>query len=75
MTAGAFCLIVSSDYRACEPLSRLLLVLMVCADCVVESGRRLQDGVESASKLVDIDALESLVLITEVGCVYSDNYN
>jgi len=48
-------------------LSRLLMsFLSLPADRVDESGRHLQSSVESVSKLVDVDALESLVLISEV---------
>jgi len=40
---------------------------LLFVDNVVETGRRLQSSVEqSVSKLVDVDALESLVLVTEV---------
>ena len=39
---------------------------MLCAEHVVDSGRRLQASIESASKLVDVEALEMLVLVTEV---------
>ena len=38
------------------------------ADNIVESGRRLQASMESTSKLVDTDALEELILATEVSC-------
>jgi len=41
-------------------------LLSLSADRVDESGRRLQSSVESVSKLVDVDALENLVLISEV---------
>ena len=41
-------------------------LLMICADTVVEGGRRLRTSVESTSKLVDVDALENLVLVADV---------
>jgi len=48
---------------------RTTAVLLI-ADQVVESGRRLQASVESLSQLVDVDAMEKLVLVTEVGLCF-----
>jgi len=48
------------------------LSLTLFADHVTESGRRLQTSAESVSELVDVDALEDLVLVSEVrGWQYS----
>ena len=41
-------------------------LLVSLADNLVDSGRRLQASVQSTTKLIDVEALENLVLIAEV---------